>query len=132
MTIANSNAATIGYSVSSPSGAFTAITPVKEITFGSPEFATIPTSAITDTSDQKIPGYVDSKTASFMMGHNSANKTLLSTTLPGILAYYEITLADASTFIFQGFIKSFKAKAERNSVIWWDVTIEITGTIAYA
>ena len=64
-----------------------------------------------------------------MMGHNSANKTLLSTTLPGILAYYEITLADASTFIFQGFIKSFKAKAERNSVIWWDVTIEITGLL---
>jgi hypothetical protein len=125
------NAATLGY-CTTQTGSYTLIGNIEEMETHSPEFAVIKFSALTDTSEQKLPGYVDSKSMSVTIGQTTANQSLLSTTLPGLLFWYQITLADTHTYTFEGFLKSFKAPIKRNEVVWWQCEIEITGVVTYA
>ena len=125
------NAATLGYNLAA-TGSYTNI-PVKSINTPSPEYAVTDVSGLSDAVNIKLPGYLDNKTFGFSSYHSAAVMTLLTATLPGIVAYYQITLIDNSTFTFQAIMsKPYKTKLERNGSIVYEVELDITGAITYA
>jgi len=122
-----SNLATLGYNLTS-TGTYTLISAVKEISSPKPEWAAVPVGTLTDVAELRLPGFVDNKEFSWIMMHNSANKALL-TTLGGVLAFYEITLSDASTITFAAIFTSWEAKMARNGAIEYSCKAEISGVV---
>jgi hypothetical protein len=128
-TVLGNNAQLFYNATVPPSGSYTQIVNVKEISTPEPEWAAVNMSSLTDSCDVKAVGFVDNKQFSFTVYHTSANKTLLDTTLPGNMMTYKIEFSDSTGWSMAGFLKSWKAKADRNGAVTYDCTVEISGCL---
>jgi hypothetical protein len=125
------NAFTFGYNLAS-TGSFVLLTQIKAATLPKPEYAVVDVSSVSDVAAIKLPGFVDNKSFSVDFIHTISNMTALTLTLPGILAYYQFTLADASTFTCQAILKTPAApKLDRNGELVWNCEFDVSGVIAY-
>lgn len=125
------NNATLGYNLSG-SGSYTLISPLSELTTPKPECTVTDVSSLTDAINIKLPGFTDNGEFSATIHHSAGNLTLITTTLFGILAYYQITFNDTHTFTFQAILKNWEADIQRNALVAYKCTFAISGAITEA
>lgn len=125
------NSSSLGYNLTN-SGAYTNIAPLTDITTPKPSCTVVNVSSLTDAIDIKLPGFTDNGEFSATIHHSPGNLTLVTTTLFGLLVYYQITLNDTHTFTFQAILKDYTADIKRNELVAYKCTFAISGAIVEA
>jgi len=116
-------------------GTFNTITGAKDFTGPSGSISIMDTTALEDTTKQKLAGLSDEGQFSFNINWNSADTQhiLLRTNFIGeISSNFKLNLSNSGVVTFSGYVSGFDHGASVDDVYTAAITIEITGAVTIA